>query len=144
MTLITEHFVECDGCRTRVLGEHWPDSWRAVSQAGEDVHHYCTLVCVGTLYAPPRQVVEARATALRLSASEFAVLEQLAAGLQNDEIAIRLECSRNTVKNNLSQVYRHLGAEDRLQAVLIANYLKLVDVEPLGVRLWQRRRRPDG
>ncbi len=46
------------------------------------------------------------------------VLELIAAGLSNKEIAQRLHLSEGTVKNTVSEIYARLNVRDRVQAVL--------------------------
>lgn len=46
------------------------------------------------------------------------VLELIAAGLSNREIAQKLYLSEGTVKNTVSEIYARLGVRDRVQAVL--------------------------
>jgi DNA-binding NarL/FixJ family response regulator len=48
------------------------------------------------------------------------VLELVADGLSNQKIAVRLGISEKTVKAHLTNVFRHLGVEDRTQAALWA------------------------
>ncbi len=57
---------------------------------------------------------------------ERAVLEQLAAGLSNKEIARRLDVSPNTIKTHLARLYEKLGATRRTDAVRRARELGLV------------------
>jgi DNA-binding CsgD family transcriptional regulator len=64
--------------------------------------------------------------ALGLSPRELDVLEQLAAGHSNKEIARRLEVSPNTVKTHLAQLYAKLGARRRTDAVQRARGLGLL------------------
>jgi DNA-binding NarL/FixJ family response regulator len=51
-----------------------------------------------------------------LSPRELAVLERLANGLPNRDIARELEITVNTVKFHLASIYRKLGVENRTEA----------------------------
>jgi two-component system nitrate/nitrite response regulator NarP len=51
-----------------------------------------------------------------LSAREFAILELVASGLRNTEIAKELTISPNTVKFHLRAVYAQLGVRNRVEA----------------------------
>lgn len=55
-----------------------------------------------------------------LTPREFEVLEQLAQGASNRDIASRLFISESTVKNHVTSIFRKLGVTDRTQAVLYA------------------------
>jgi DNA-binding CsgD family transcriptional regulator len=57
---------------------------------------------------------------------EFEVLELLAAGLSNKEIARRLDVSPNTVKTHVAKLYEKLGVERRTAAVDKARALALI------------------
>ena len=61
-----------------------------------------------------------------LSEKELAVLEQLALGRSNREIAQELWISDQTVKFHLRNVYRKLGASTRTEAIRIAHDRALV------------------
>lgn len=61
-----------------------------------------------------------------LSARELQVLEQLASGKSNKEIAANLQIAEGTVKNHMSQVLAKLGVLDRTQAALRARDLGLL------------------
>ncbi len=54
------------------------------------------------------------------------MLEQLALGLSNREIAAALWVSDQTVKFHLSNIYRKLGASTRTEAIRIAHERALV------------------
>ena len=80
-------------------------------------------------------VVEAPATfvrderkleALGLTPRELEVLELIAAGLSNREIADRVHVSENTVKTHLSRVFDKLGARRRTQAVQLGKDFRLI------------------
>ncbi len=69
---------------------------------------------------------QARASALGLTPRELEMLEHVAAGLSNKEIAAREFVSENTVKTHLSRVFEKLGAQRRTQAVQIAKAQRLI------------------
>ncbi len=55
-----------------------------------------------------------------LSPREIAVIELVAAGQTNKEIATQLDISNQTVKNHVSSILRKLAVNDRTQAVVYA------------------------
>lgn len=61
-----------------------------------------------------------------LSERELEVLNHMAAGLQNREIADRLTVSLNTVKTHINNIYRKLDVNNRVQAVARARELSLL------------------
>ena len=63
---------------------------------------------------------------LQLSHRELEVLEQVAKGLSNKEIADALYVSVNTVKTHLKNVYEKLDVNRRTQAVEKARELKVI------------------
>jgi DNA-binding CsgD family transcriptional regulator len=60
---------------------------------------------------------ERRVESLGLTPRELEILEMIAAGLSNKEIAERGHVSENTVKTHSSRVFSKLGARRRTQAV---------------------------
>jgi DNA-binding NarL/FixJ family response regulator len=61
-----------------------------------------------------------------LSARELEILQLLAGGATNREIASTLVLAEGTVKNHLTNILGKLGARDRAQAVLMARDLGLI------------------
>jgi DNA-binding NarL/FixJ family response regulator len=61
-----------------------------------------------------------------LSERERQVLQQLAGGKSNKEIASALKLAEGTVKNHLSNIFGKLGVLDRTQAALLARELGLL------------------
>ena len=69
---------------------------------------------------------EDRKGTMGLSERERAVLELIAGGATNPEIAQSLHLSRHTVKEHTSSVYRKLGVRNRTEAVRRAQRLGLL------------------
>ncbi|MEZ4519615.1 MAG: response regulator transcription factor [Chloroflexota bacterium] len=63
---------------------------------------------------PPTQITD------KLTEREIVVLQLLAAGHSNQEIAGQLHVSKGTVRNHISAIFRKLEVNDRTQAALIA------------------------
>ena len=68
---------------------------------------------------------KARAS-LGISPRELTILNELAAGRSNKEIAARLSVSPNTVKTHVARLYETLGAKRRTDAVNRARELGIV------------------
>jgi NarL family two-component system response regulator LiaR len=64
--------------------------------------------------------------ALGITPRELEILELIAAGLSNKEIAERVYVSENTVKTHSSRVLDKLGARRRTQAVQLGKELRLI------------------
>jgi NarL family two-component system response regulator LiaR len=69
---------------------------------------------------------DARVGELGLTPRELEILELIAAGLSNREIAEKLFVSENTVKTHSSRVLAKLGAKRRTQAVQIGKASRLI------------------
>jgi DNA-binding CsgD family transcriptional regulator len=67
-----------------------------------------------------------RVAALGLTPRELDILEALAAGLSNKEIAERLFVSENTVKTHAARLFSKLAAKRRTQAVQLAKEAGLI------------------
>jgi ATP/maltotriose-dependent transcriptional regulator MalT len=63
---------------------------------------------------------------LGISKREFEVLELVAAGLSNQEIADRLFVSTSTVKTHVSNVLAKLDASRRTEAIANAKQLRII------------------
>ena len=68
----------------------------------------------------------ARITALGITPRELEVLNLIAEGLSNKEMAERLFVSENTIKTHASRVFDKLGASRRTQAVQFAKSQGLI------------------
>jgi len=62
-----------------------------------------------------------------LTPRESEVLQLIARGLSNGEIASELFISRHTVKNHVSSIYKKLGENDRTRVALLAIKHKVVE-----------------
>lgn len=69
---------------------------------------------------------QAKLESLGITPRELEILELIAVGLSNREIAGRLFVSENTVKTHLSRVFEKLGARRRTQAVQLAKDWQLI------------------
>jgi len=68
-------------------------------------------------------------TNFQLSKRETDILELLAKGLSNADIAQRLYLTDGTVRNYTSEIFKKLGVSDRTQAAVLALRYGLVDLE---------------
>lgn len=78
------------------------------------------------LESPPFAVNEAQLKLHGITKRELEILELIADGLSNREIADRLFVSENTVKTHSSRVFDKLSAKRRTQAVQIAKEIGLI------------------
>jgi DNA-binding NarL/FixJ family response regulator len=93
--------------------KHWP---------AQDIANAARMVGLGmTVFAP-----DADEDGAMLSDRERQVLEMIAAGATNREIAARLYLSPHTVKDHTSALYRKIGARNRAQAILRAQRLGML------------------
>ncbi len=93
-----------------------PKSWSIHDIAGA-----VRMVGLGMTLFPP----DAKQAGI-LSAREFEVLELMAKGATNREIAAALYISPHTVKDHTSSVYRKMHARNRAEATLMAQRLGLL------------------
>ncbi len=69
---------------------------------------------------------ERKLESLGITPRELEILELIAQGLSNREIAERVNVSENTVKTHSSRVFDKLGARRRTQAVQLGKELRLI------------------
>jgi DNA-binding CsgD family transcriptional regulator len=69
---------------------------------------------------------EGKLESLAITPRELEILELIAEGLSNKEIAARAFVSENTVKTHSSRVFDKLGVQRRTQAVQLAKQLRLI------------------
>lgn len=69
---------------------------------------------------------EHKLEALSITPRELEILELIAEGLSNRQIAARLFVSENTVKTHSSRVFDKLGVQRRTQAVQLAKQFRLI------------------
>jgi DNA-binding NarL/FixJ family response regulator len=93
--------------------KHWP---------AQDIANAARMVGLGmTVFAPDLDT-----DGTLLSERERQVLDMIAAGATNREIAARLFLSPHTVKDHTSALYKKIGARNRAQAILRAQRLGIL------------------
>ncbi|NMB24281.1 MAG: response regulator transcription factor [Firmicutes bacterium] len=65
----------------------------------------------------------------KLTPREKEVLQLIAKGLANDEIAKTLFISRHTVKNHITSIYRKMGSRNRTKVALWAIRYGLISID---------------
>ena len=76
--------------------------------------------------AQPFTLNEERLKVLGITKRELEILELIAQGMSNREIADKLFVSENTVKTHSSRLFEKLGAKRRTQAVQIGKEMGLI------------------
>lgn len=87
-----------------------------------------TVVVREVMVPAPSEFVrdDSKLESLGITPRELEILELIAAGLSNREIAERVFVSENTVKTHSSRVFDKLGARRRTQAVQLGKELRLI------------------
>jgi DNA-binding CsgD family transcriptional regulator len=87
-----------------------------------------TVVVREVMVAAPSNFVrdQTKLESLGITPRELEILELIAEGLSNKEIAERVHVSENTVKTHSSRVFDKLGARRRTQAVQLGKELRLI------------------
>jgi len=95
--------------------------WLAMKLARPKVITVTKPAEAGTIPPDPRTIAK-----LGLSSRELEVLQLMAEGLSNQEIAARLFVSLNTIKTHSSRIFEKLDVRRRTQAVEKARRLKII------------------
>ena len=77
-------------------------------------------------HSNPSKIDKDKIAELGISNREYEVLEQIANGLSNKEIADKLFVSESTVKTHVSNIFLKLDAQRRTQAIQIAKELAII------------------
>jgi two-component system, NarL family, response regulator LiaR len=87
-----------------------------------------TVIVKEVLVPAPSEFVrdQGKVESLGITPRELEILELIAQGLSNKEIADRVFVSENTVKTHSSRVFDKLGARRRTQAVQLGKDLRLI------------------
>lgn len=119
VVVLTTYETEEDICRALEAGAA---AYLLKNTDGETLLQTLRAVHAGT-YRLPESIstrLMQRRTAPHLSPRELEVLQWIARGLSNKEIAATLGVAENTVKNHVKMILDKLGVADRTQAVTTA------------------------
>ena len=86
----------------------------------QDEPAWQTFLGAVTEFYPPVQGAAADGAFAELTGRERDVLELIAQGLDNAQIAARLSVSDKTVRNNITHIFDKIGVENRSQAIVLA------------------------
>jgi pimeloyl-ACP methyl ester carboxylesterase/DNA-binding CsgD family transcriptional regulator len=71
-------------------------------------------------FYPPGSAARIASAFSKLTAREVEILERIAQGLDNAQIAAHLELSEKTVRNHITHIFDKIGAQKRAQAIVLA------------------------
>jgi DNA-binding CsgD family transcriptional regulator len=100
--------------------------WFGITLTGRKVEVREVTVEVPVASSGPFVADTARIETLGITPRELEVLQLIAEGLSNKEMAERLFVSENTVKTHASRVFYKLGANRRTQAVQFAKSQRII------------------
>jgi DNA-binding CsgD family transcriptional regulator len=121
--LVIEHSVAVYGGLVAVLFAAlgiWL-GWTLTRKPPAEIIKEVQVPVVGPFVRDDRRVAD-----LAITPRELEILELIASGLSNREIAEKLFVSENTVKTHSSRVFDKLGAKRRTQAVQLAKTARLI------------------
>ena len=75
-----------------------------------------------------KSILSPRKASSPLSGREQEILERIAKGVSNSDISEELGITMGTVRNHLSSIYGKLEADSRIQAVLRAKEMNIIDI----------------
>lgn len=111
------------GCDGFVTKDRPPEEvLSAVAAVARGEVHFEPAALSRILAEPPRAAVQ-------LTGREAEIVRLLAAGRTNKELAAELYLSPNTVRNHLHRIGKKLGADSRLDIVITAVHLGLVELD---------------
>ena len=98
---------------------------RVVSQGEEWVSPQATTILIESMRTSPPDIED------KLTKRELDVIRLMARGRRNEEIAESLVVTEQTVKNHITNIFRKLNVETRVEAVLYALSAGLVSLETI-------------
>ena len=132
-------YAECAGCDHREIApsfEEYPSTWTYVVEPGNRPVWYCSRGCELRHVAAQRSQ---RFNPYGLTDLEIRMLEEVARGFSNKEVAARVGRAETTMKNVLSLIYAKLSARDRVQAMLMAHAVGAINLHTLSREFYQRK-----
>ena len=81
-------------------------------------------------FYPPMRGAQSSQQFPELTSREREILELIAQGLDNAQIAARLELSEKTVRNNITHIFDKIGVETRSKAIVLARERGLGGARP--------------
>ena len=82
--------------------------------------------CLSRFYRTPYQLKETPSEALLLSPRELEILQELALGFSNKDIARMLDMTENTVKFHMKNIFKKLDVDNRIRAVSAGQEMGLI------------------
>lgn len=97
---------------------------QVINESDKRVHSLDDMVTIvrinGGLFLKPREIPRVEPETLPLSHRETEILNYVAGGNSNKQIASLFDISEHTVKNHLTSIMQKLNARDRTHAVVTA------------------------